>query len=246
MSRAVVTCCSAGRPFGLMKCVCSMPIGAAVWFISLDERGLVAAERLGDRDGEVVGRAHDQCVQRVAQRDVLADLEAEAGRRLACACGEMKILVSFVDLVIAHRLEGDVGRHHLGERGRVPAGIDVLGVEDVPIVDVEQDRPGRERGPRAERARKAPGKGAGQHDLRALPKMFRPFAARKLIPPPRHHAAACRQMSAQQAQGHCNPANWQISRQLGVTACQQTDPWQGLVCSSVSWRQQCSRSAAPS
>ena len=48
----------------------------------LDERGFVAAERLGDGDGDVVGGAHDQRVQRLAERDVLAGLEAEARRRL--------------------------------------------------------------------------------------------------------------------------------------------------------------------
>ncbi len=137
MSRAVVTCCSAGRPCGLMKWVCAMPRRAAVWFICLTNDGLVAAERLGDGDGDVVGGAHDERVQRLVEGDVLAGLEAEAGRRLLVGGGRDEDLRLLRRPLVADGGEHEVGRHHLGERGGIPRRIEVLGVEDVAVLEVE-------------------------------------------------------------------------------------------------------------
>ena len=43
-------------------------------------------------------------------------------------------------LAFLDRLEGDVGRHDLGERGRMPLVVVVLGVEDSPSAGIEQQR----------------------------------------------------------------------------------------------------------
>ena len=103
----------------------------------LDERGFIAAQRLGDGDGDVVGGAHDERLQRLAEGYVLADLEAEARRRLFVGGGRDEDLRVLRRPLVADGGEHDVGRHHLGERGGIPRGIEVFGVEDVPFLEVE-------------------------------------------------------------------------------------------------------------
>ena len=96
MSRAVVTCCSAGSPLGLMKCVCSMPSRAAVWFICLTNdcssppsvSAIATAMSLAERMMSACSASH-------SGRSLPTPRPSRVGGCL-WALGEMKILVSLV------------------------------------------------------------------------------------------------------------------------------------------------------
>ena len=61
-------------------------------------------------------------------------LRPEPRRRLLARIRRDEDLGVLARLVIADRLEGEVGGHHLGERGGIPGRVGILGIEDVPVV----------------------------------------------------------------------------------------------------------------
>ena len=104
-----------------------------------DERVLAAGDRLGDHDGDVVGRLDDEHLERDVERDRAADRKPELARRL------LRRLLRAGDLGVGRdraglqRLEGDVGRHQLGQRCREPLGVGILGVQDGAVIGLEDE-----------------------------------------------------------------------------------------------------------
>ena len=98
---------------------------------ALDEAVHVAADRLGQHHSNVVGRFDDQGFQRQLNGDLGANGQPNLARWLLCSNLGVDNLVVELELAFADRLEGDVGRHDLGERGRVPEVVDVLGIKDL-------------------------------------------------------------------------------------------------------------------
>ena len=102
-----------------------------------DERLLAGGDRLGDHHGDVVGRLHDEHLQRNIEGDRAADREAELGRRLRPRLLRADDLSIGGDGARFQRLEGDVGCHQLGQRCREPLSIGILGVQDGAVVGLE-------------------------------------------------------------------------------------------------------------
>ena len=68
--------------------------------------------------------------------------------------------VSSVNAPVAHRLQRDIGRHQLGQRGRIP-GLGRVALEQrLAAVDVDDQRGRRRRSARAERQRASENRGA--------------------------------------------------------------------------------------
>ena len=72
-SRAVVTCRSSGRPLTLVKLVLRHAEVLRCLVHARDECLLAAGDGLGDHHGDVVGRLHDQDLQRDVEGDRAAD-----------------------------------------------------------------------------------------------------------------------------------------------------------------------------
>ena len=101
---------------------------------------LGAAERLGDHRGGVVGRPGDERLERVLDRERLAGLEAELGRRPRGGARRdrqrrIELEMSGLDL-----LEQHVERHHLGDRGRVTRRVRVRLMQHLAGLVVDHDR----------------------------------------------------------------------------------------------------------
>ena len=118
---------------------------------ALDEGLVRAGHRLGQHDRHIIGRLDNERLEALLDRHLGAHGQADLGRRLHM--GELRAAdLGFErDFALLDRLEHDVGRHDLGEGGRVPLVILVLRVEDLPIPRIEQERWSRER------------RGRGQH-----------------------------------------------------------------------------------
>ena len=104
-----------------------------------NEGDVAAGNRLGEHDGDVVGRFDDEGLERGVDGDLGADGEAEVAGRLVgggLAAGDLLLEGELAGL---QGLEREVGRHDLGERGRVPLVVEVLGVEDLAVGRVEQE-----------------------------------------------------------------------------------------------------------
>ncbi len=91
----------------------------------LGEVVLAAAEVFGDDDGGVVGRPRDDALDRILDRDGLAGLEIELGRRLlGGVLGDLERRIE-LDLAGVETLEQQVERHDLGQRGRMAQRVRV-------------------------------------------------------------------------------------------------------------------------
>ena len=131
MSRAVVTILGSGRPLALVKSVALRPSARPFCRHARGEGGLGAGERLRHDDGHVVRRANAERQDRIAHAYRLAGLQPELRRRLARGAGGDRERVVHRKAPVADRLEEEVERHHLGERGGMARGLGVLFVEDM-------------------------------------------------------------------------------------------------------------------
>ena len=106
----------------------------------LGKMRLVAADRLGDRHGDVVGRARDDRLDRVVDGNAVAGFEPELRGLLGGGVlGDRNLRLqghrAFVEL-----LEQQVEGHHLGQRRRVARLVLIGGVEGPTGVGVDDDR----------------------------------------------------------------------------------------------------------
>jgi hypothetical protein len=90
---------------------------------------LRAAERFGDRDRHVVCRAHDDRVDRGLDGDAVAGAQMELGRLLRGGVRRNGDVGCQIDLALSQRLEQEVERHHLGERGRMARAVGIGGLQ---------------------------------------------------------------------------------------------------------------------
>ena len=105
----------------------------------LGEGALVAADRLGDGDGDVVGRTGDDRLDRVLDRDCRSRAQAELGGRLGGGVlGDRQLDLqrqrAFLEL-----LEQEIERHHLGQRSGMAQFVLVDAVEHAAAVGVDDD-----------------------------------------------------------------------------------------------------------
>ncbi len=122
-----------------------MPSARAFCVISLAKPVLVAAEIFGDDDGGVVRGLGDDALDRVLDRDGLAGLEFELGRRLLGGVfGDFERRIE-LDLAGVEALEQQIERHHLGQRGRMPQCVRVRCLQDGAAIAVDHDRGRRRR-----------------------------------------------------------------------------------------------------
>ena len=106
-------------------------------FHALDERLLTAGDPLGNHDGDIVGRLDDEDLKRDVERDELAHFQPElAWRLLRRLLGAYEVGVG-CDGARLQRLEGDIGRHQLGEGCREPLGVCIFGVEHRAVIRFE-------------------------------------------------------------------------------------------------------------
>ncbi len=106
------------------------------------EGGLRAAHRLGDRNGDVVGRFRHEETQRRLQGQRGADGEAHPARWLLVRLKRDLHRRSEREGALAHRFEGDVHRHQLGDGGGVPRPRRLVLCDHLAGRDVEQhERP---------------------------------------------------------------------------------------------------------
>ena len=136
-SRAVVTWRSSGRPLTLAKLVRAHAEMLCRLVHALDERLLTAGDPLGDHDGDVVGRFDDEELEGDVECDQLTLFQPEL------AWGLLRRLLGAHELGVGRdgaclqRLEGDVGRHQLGEGGGKPLGVGIFGVEHRAVIGLE-------------------------------------------------------------------------------------------------------------
>ena len=138
-SRAVVTCAGAGRPFGLTNTVLLIPSRLRRRVHIGDERRLAAGDGFGEHHGDVVGGLDDQRLQALVDRHLAADRQADLAGRLLIGGRRARDLRFEVELAGLERLEHEVGRHDLGQRGRMPEIIGVLGVENLAVRDFDDE-----------------------------------------------------------------------------------------------------------
>ena len=98
------------------------------------------ADILADGDGDVIGGAGHHRQDRVTDADRLAGLEAELRWRLVRCMGRDRDGRGERGLAAVERLEQQVERHHLGERGRIALPVGIVGVKDVAGLGVDDDR----------------------------------------------------------------------------------------------------------
>ncbi len=104
---------------------------------ALDGRLLIAGDPLGDHDGDVVGRFDDEELEGDVECDQLTLFQPEL------AWGLLRRLLGAHELGVGRdgaclqRLEGDVGRHQLGEGGGKPLGVGIFGVEHRAVIGLE-------------------------------------------------------------------------------------------------------------
>jgi hypothetical protein len=153
---------AACRPFGLVKCV--VHAEALRFGIHARDKSLFgAADIFGDGHRNVVRRFDDHHLQRIVEAHHLAGLEAHLARRLSRGILRHLDRRAHLELTGGERAEGDVGRHQLGERGRVPAAESILVRQHGAGLQVEKDgRIGESR----RRRRKHAGKQGRSRDPR--------------------------------------------------------------------------------
>ena len=111
-----------------------MPSRCASAFMRSAKACCRAADILADRHGDVVGRLDQHHLQRVVERHDRAGLEAHLARRLGG--GMLGNLDRRIERQLAgrDRAERHIGRHQLGERGRIPALESVLMLQHLAAV----------------------------------------------------------------------------------------------------------------
>ena len=117
-----------------------MPSACALRVIISANVGFVAADRLGDRHGDVVGRTRDDRLDRVLDRDRVAGARPELGRLLRGGVLGDRDLRSQGQRALVELLEQQVERHHLGDRRGMARRVLVDAVERAAGIGVDDDR----------------------------------------------------------------------------------------------------------
>ena len=100
---------------------------------------LAAAQGFGQHRRRVVGRAGDQAQDRVLDPNGVAGPQAELGRRHPRGTAGDLDARGQIQLAGGHRPEGQVQRHHLGQRRRNDRFVGVARRKHVPATIVDQD-----------------------------------------------------------------------------------------------------------
>ena len=106
-------------------------LGGGIHF--LDKRGLVARDSFCQHHRYVVGRFDDHSLQRRIDGDLRTDIQANFARWLQCRDQRAIDFICQLQLALLQGLKGDVSRHDLGERSRMPLVVRVLGVENFAV-----------------------------------------------------------------------------------------------------------------
>ena len=91
---------------------------------------LAAGDRLGKHDGDVIRRLDDDSLERLLNRQRVADFNACLARRLQRRAQRAGNLIVEVELALFDGFEGDIRRHDLCQRGRMPEVINILCVKN--------------------------------------------------------------------------------------------------------------------
>ena len=120
----------------------------------VDEAGQGATHALGEDHGHVIGRLHQHHLQGVVDRDLSADLEAHLGRllrRRILRHGDQRFRRQPAR---PQRLEGDIGRHQLGDGGGIPRLGCVFGQQHLAAFHIDHQRGRRLRRHRGQQQRR--------------------------------------------------------------------------------------------
>ena len=104
------------------------------------ELAFAARDIFGERHGEIIGGFGGDDAHRLANADLRAGFQPQPGRRLAGSGRRDADHVTFADIAVAQFLEGDIQRHHLGDRRRIAWRIGLPGIKHFAIGAVDQDR----------------------------------------------------------------------------------------------------------
>ena len=129
MSRAVVTWSRLGRPEALRYTVDDMPSWRALFVMSCAKLSFVAAQRLGEHDRGIVGRAGHQRHRGIAHVDRAARRQAHLGRRRVQGVYRHRQRIAERQPARIESGEGEVDRHQLGERRRMTQFVGSVGDE---------------------------------------------------------------------------------------------------------------------
>ncbi len=85
-----------------------------------DERRQISRHRLGQHDRDIVGRVHEERLQREIDGNCAAGRDADLAWRLRRGDGRNRYFLVELQTALPQRLERQISRHQLGEGGRVP------------------------------------------------------------------------------------------------------------------------------
>ena len=105
----------------------------------LHEHVLRAGDRLGERNAGIVARLYFHALDELLHRDRAARLDEHARARRAPGAHRHRHLLLERELLVAQRREHEIGRHQLGERGRLEALIRALRDEHLAARQVADD-----------------------------------------------------------------------------------------------------------
>ena len=142
----------------------------------LHEGLLRAADLLGQRDRRVVARLHDHALQQVVDGHLLADLDEHARALLLPGALADRDRVGELEAAFVERLEDGVGRHQLGQTGRLLARVGLTRGEHATAVVVDHDEAARVQ----LRRRRNGGRGGG-HGLSSLGRHGRACVRRRCV-----------------------------------------------------------------
>ena len=103
-----------------------------------DEIGLIAAHRLGNRHGNVIGRLDDEDIERVLEGNGAVHRQTRLARRQVERLARNGHRRVERHIAGSNFLESHIGRHQFGQRCRVPGQTRVLGIEHVQRCPVRQ------------------------------------------------------------------------------------------------------------
>ena len=143
---------------------------------ALGETLLAPGHALGDDDAGIIARLHDDAAQQILDLDVVAELDIHLRALHAPGALGDGEAVGQLELAALQRLEEQIGRHHLGQGGRLDLSLAVLVHQHgagVVVGDVERLRRGLDiRGPGREKRRRDDGPGEGDDERQAERMMF--------------------------------------------------------------------------
>ena len=177
-SRAVVTCSGAGRPLALANTVRVMPSRAAVAFILATNASCDPATASASMTATSLADFRISACSAVSTVISAPTGKPDLARGLAVGEFRAADLGFQRELALADRLEHQQRRHDLGERGRMPLMVLVLGVEHSAVGGIKQQRRAR--------CRRRQSDGRSRHDRHQGPRQHHtpPLQVCQACPPP--------------------------------------------------------------